>query len=918
MISPVYPSQQESLLAALDPDRTSAAGESDESLWLALQTDEYRLQALITRALWAIKANDWSEACVDLTNAMVISPGLQEVHALLVKVVSQTQPIWALRLLDVFLDKFPDSPTLWPLYWSLKHLHVRDADSADRPSQASGAADATDVIERSPFERLPYVTDGAELRAILAFLVHQPQAPRFLGVCQYDAQTSIVSGWALDRSAPNTPSTLWIQSGSARGQLVADAPSSLLEAAGVSSLVGGFQIKLAKPLDSLELTFTDGTALLGSPLAAVAPISPFFSASHKQHPLAGEGGARSHVKGCVDVLVPVFNCAAQTLVCLMSLINAQPRNRTPYEIIVLDDASQDPALVACLGELAQSGRITWIKRPANLGFIRNVNRGMTLHTDRDVVWLNSDARVTGNWLDRLNQVAYLSPSIASVTPFSNNGELMSFPAMRQAYPMPSLAAQQSFDELLVDLDLPAQEIVVGCGFCFYVKRSALDDVGALDELSLIRGYGEETDWCFRAQSLGWRHMGATNVFVAHAGGLSFGASKRWLASRNNAVIKRRYPFATEAYERFVSSDSLQEVRQTVQHYRLGQITGENLIVDFDVDLSVPPGVGSPNSAGTDEIRMGYSRVGVELKVTLLIGNVDPAIVTHYLLPGDTKQLAQDLNTLQLKTYEPRQLNALGVPVSASVEAALPKVLAACFEGLKISRACLQDPQDTVASVKRPSEKPNTVPNTVPSAAEDIASTLLDSLEDSFGLIDDYLTDPAIAKQWLSWLRAVAPESYLMKTKRPFGYLLVFQDTPAVREMQKTGLVSLVCLPKGLGRDQWLTLLGVSYLVSGFTRPANPAAGRATDSSGDLNGLTEVLEGSKGVCLPRVSAKRWLQAIQGSLTVPASSMQKATATGLSRSKGKAKSSKPNVNPKAKASASADDLSGRISRLGFEFI
>jgi hypothetical protein len=314
--------------------------------------------------------------------------------------------------------------------------------------------------------------------------------------------------------------------------------------------------------------------------------------------------------------------------------------------------------------------------------------------------------------------------------------------------------------------------------------------------------------------------------------------------------------------------------------------------------------------------MGYSRVGVELKVTLLIGNVDPAILTHYLLPGDTKQLVQDLKTLQLKTYEPRQLNALGVPVSASVEAALPKVLAACFEGLKISRACLQDPQDSVASVKRPSEKPNTVPNRVPSAAEDIASTLLDSLEDSFGLIDDDLTDPAIAKQWLSWLRAVGPESYLMKTKRPFGYLLVFQDTPAVREMQKTGLVSVVCLPKGLGRDKWLTLLGVSYLVSGFARPANPAAGRATDSSGDLNGLTEVLEGSKGVCLPRVSAKRWLQAIQGSLTVPASSMQKATATGLSRSKGKAKSSKPNVNPKA--SASADDLSGRISRLGFEFI
>jgi len=885
---------------------------------MALQTDEYRLQALITRALRAIKASDWSGACLDLTNAMAISPGLQEVHALLAKVVSQTQPIWALRLLDAFLDKFPDSPTLWPLYWSLKHFQVSQACSAERPSQASGAVDATDFIERSPFERLPYVTEGAELRAILAFLVHQPKAPRFLGVCQYDAQTSVVSGWALDRSAPNTPCELVIQSGSARGQLVADAPSMLLEAAGLSAQVGGFKIKLAKLSDALDLSFTDGTALLGSPLAAVTPISPVYAASTNQHPLAGEGGARSCLQGCVDVLVPVYNSAAQTLVCLMSLINAQPRNRTPYEIIVLDDASQDPALVACLGDLARSGRITWIKRPSNLGFIRNVNRGMTLHTDRDVVWLNSDARVTGNWLDRLNQVAYLSPRIASVTPFSNNGELMSFPAMRQAYPMPSLAAQQSFDDLLVDLDLPAREIVVGCGFCFYVKRSALDDVGALDEITLIRGYGEETDWCFRAQSLGWRHMGATNVFVAHAGGLSFGGSKRWLASRNNAVIKRRYPFATQAYERFVSSDSLQDARQTVQRHRLGQITRENLIVDFDVDLSITPVVGSPKSAGADEIWMGYSRVGVDLKVTLLIGDVDPAIVMHYRLPGGTKQLVQDLASLQVKTFEPRQLNAFGERVAASAQAALPTVLAACFEGLKISRACPQQSQDTIASGKRPSRELSTVSNTELSATQEMPSTLLGSLEDSFGLIDDDLTDPLIAKQWLSWIKGVAPDSYLMKTRRPFGYLLVLQDTPAAREMQKTGLVSLVFLPKGLGREQWLTLLGVSYLVSGFSDTADASEG--TGRSDVCNSFREVLGDSEGVCLPRVSAKRWLKAIQGLSTALPSAMQKGSATGLSRSKGKAKSSMQKVNPKANpnVSTNAEDLTARFSRLGFEFI
>ncbi|EPN68250.1 glycosyl transferase family protein, partial [Pseudomonas syringae pv. actinidiae ICMP 19096] len=88
------------------------------------------------------------------------------------------------------------------------------------------------------------------------------------------------------------------------------------------------------------------------------------------------------------------------------------------------------------------------------------------------------------------------------------------------------------------------------------KRKALDSVGYLDEVELLRGYGEETDWCLRARGLGWRHVGAPNVFVAHQGGISFGAEKALRVAHNNAILKRRYPDASSRYENFCLRDPI--------------------------------------------------------------------------------------------------------------------------------------------------------------------------------------------------------------------------------------------------------------------------------------------------------------------------------------------------------------------------
>jgi glycosyltransferase involved in cell wall biosynthesis len=87
----------------------------------------------------------------------------------------------------------------------------------------------------------------------------------------------------------------------------------------------------------------------------------------------------------------------------------------------------------------------------------------------------------------------------------------------------------------------AVEIPVGIGFCMYIRRACLDAVGVLRADLFAQGYGEENDFCLRARHLGWRHVAAPGVFVAHVGGHSFGTAAWHLQARNEALLERLHP-----------------------------------------------------------------------------------------------------------------------------------------------------------------------------------------------------------------------------------------------------------------------------------------------------------------------------------------------------------------------------------------
>jgi GT2 family glycosyltransferase len=228
--------------------------------------------------------------------------------------------------------------------------------------------------------------------------------------------------------------------------------------------------------------------------------------------------------GPIDVVVPVYKGRGETLRCVRSVLAARPA--CAYELIVIIDAGPDPVLNDCLRDVAARRLLTLLENPVNLGFVRTANRGLALHPDRDVLLLNSDTEVSGDWLDRLRRAAYSAADVGTVTPLSNNATICSYPRFCEDNPLPDGLSADQLDRLCSECNAGGYaDVPTGVGFCMYFRRDCLDTVRHLDEQHFGKGYGEENDFCVRASRIGWRHLLTTDTFVYHRGGTSFGASK---------------------------------------------------------------------------------------------------------------------------------------------------------------------------------------------------------------------------------------------------------------------------------------------------------------------------------------------------------------------------------------------------------
>src|SRR5512141_1808007 len=171
----------------------------------------------------------------------------------------------------------------------------------------------------------------------------------------------------------------------------------------------------------------------------------------------------------IDVIIPVYRRPAETRRCLDSVLTA--RCATPREAIVVDDATPEPAIAGFLRGLARERAITLVVHPENRGFVRAVNAGMSLHDGRDVLLLNSDTEVGDGWLDRIAACGARDARAGTVTPFSNNATICSFPEFVVRNDLPPGVTTRDLDRIFAEAN-PGQaiEIPTAVGFCMWISR----------------------------------------------------------------------------------------------------------------------------------------------------------------------------------------------------------------------------------------------------------------------------------------------------------------------------------------------------------------------------------------------------------------------------------------------------------------
>lgn len=321
---------------------------------------------------------------------------------------------------------------------------------------------------------------------------------------------------------------------------------------GKSEGLGGYQLNLF--LEELEpgehsvtVILPDGQRLTGS----------VTTKGNKRRYSLNSGLARIHPSQ-VAVIVPIYNAADDLDICIRRLAQYTPSD---MEILLIDDASPDPRVANLLTEAEKLRGFKILRNDENMGFTRTVNRGIDEIGQKHALLLNSDARVTPGWAQGMLRAATSRPRVATVTAMSDRAGAFSAPKIGNDNTLPDGVDEITYARAFRRRSLGLFPVVpTGNGFCMFVNRECIKDVGTLDASAFPRGYGEENDFCMRAGRAGWSHLIDDRTYVFHDRSKSFGTSKSDLMAAGRQVVDQRYPEYKTAIKVFNSSPELAMAR----------------------------------------------------------------------------------------------------------------------------------------------------------------------------------------------------------------------------------------------------------------------------------------------------------------------------------------------------------------------
>ena len=244
-----------------------------------------------------------------------------------------------------------------------------------------------------------------------------------------------------------------------------------------------------------------------------------------------------HPHPLVCVIVPSYGQVDFTARCLAS-IAAHPA-ATPFEVIVAEDASGDPAVAS----LRQVANLRLVENRENLGFLLNCNAAARQTEAEFLLFLNNDTQVQPGWLDALVDLLRRRPDAAAA------GSKLIYPDGRLQE-----AGGIIWDDAtgwnygrLDDPDKPVynymREVDYLSGAALLVRRTDFAAMGGFDP-AYAPAYCEDSDLAFRLRAAGRAVLYQPRSVVVHFEGIThgtdLGAGMKSHQVTNQARLRQRW------------------------------------------------------------------------------------------------------------------------------------------------------------------------------------------------------------------------------------------------------------------------------------------------------------------------------------------------------------------------------------------
>ena len=206
----------------------------------------------------------------------------------------------------------------------------------------------------------------------------------------------------------------------------------------------------------------------------------------------------------------------------------------PFKLFVIDDAYDEQSSKWLKNRLAKWDDANLIVNPANLGYLKSINKAVSQVSTKYCVLLNSDIEINKNGIQRI-AASLTEPSVALATALATDS------GANLSIEIPKGRHWIEIDNWLNGVKPLYPDAHTAIGYALGVNLELMER-SELFSNDFIDGYGEDSDLHFRAIEKGYRSVIADNVLVRHHSGLSYGTKDNLSATKqkNVATFKSKW------------------------------------------------------------------------------------------------------------------------------------------------------------------------------------------------------------------------------------------------------------------------------------------------------------------------------------------------------------------------------------------